>query len=142
MERFFMQYPVQLQPDGTGWLVTFPDIPEALTSGATREEALEMAHDALVTAMDFYFEDSRPVPLPSRPKKEQLSVELPISLAAKVLLLNEMLAQKVRPSQLAKKLGTSPQDVNRLVNLHHTSKIDGISSALHALGKRLELSIA
>ena len=30
-----------------------------------REEALAMAADALTTAMDFYFDDRRPVPAPS-----------------------------------------------------------------------------
>jgi ABC-type polysaccharide transport system permease subunit len=47
--------------------------------------------------MDFYFEDQRPVPAPSQPKRGQAVVELPVSVAAKVLLLNEMLRQKVRP---------------------------------------------
>ena len=47
-----MRYLVQLERDGDGFAVSFPDIPEALTSGATREEAFEMAQDALVTALD------------------------------------------------------------------------------------------
>jgi antitoxin HicB len=37
--------------------VSFRDIPEALTSGNTMEEAREMAEDALLMAMAFYFED-------------------------------------------------------------------------------------
>ena len=60
-------------------------------------------------------------------------------MAAKVLLLNEMVKQKVRPSELAKRLSTTSQEVNRLTQLRHTTKIDGINSALHALGKRLEM---
>jgi antitoxin HicB len=63
-------------------------------------------------------------------------------LSAKVLLLNEMLRQKVHPAELARKMGTTPQVVNRLVNLRHTSKIDGIDTALRALGKRLILDAA
>jgi antitoxin HicB len=66
-------------------------------------------------------------------------VELPTSLAAKVILLNEMLSQKVRPAELARRLKITPQEVNRLVNIHHTSKIDGISGALRALGKTLDI---
>jgi antitoxin HicB len=134
-----MFYPAKVEPDGDGWMVSFPDIPEALTSGATKEEALEMAAFALQTAMEFYFEDKRPVPLPSKIHKGLEAVQLPASLAAKVLLLNEMLKQKVRPSELARRLGTTAQEVNRLTNLTHTSKIDGVAAALAALGKRLEL---
>ncbi|RYH63759.1 MAG: type II toxin-antitoxin system HicB family antitoxin, partial [Alcaligenaceae bacterium] len=88
-----MQYPVTLVPDGDGFFVKFVDIPEAITSGATREEALSMAHDALVTVLDFYFDDRRALPPPSKAKRGQDLVTLEASLAAKVLLLNEMVAQ-------------------------------------------------
>ena len=38
-------------------MVSFPDIPEALTSGKSEKQALEMAKDALMTALDFYFDE-------------------------------------------------------------------------------------
>lgn len=135
-------YPVKLTKDGKFIKVNFPDIPEALTQGVDREEALVMAKEALELAMDFYFDDRRPVPAPSQPKRGQAVVELSASTSAKVLLLNEMLRQKVHPAELARKMGTTPQVVNRLVNLRHTSKIDGIDRALRALGKRLILEAA
>jgi antitoxin HicB len=134
-----MFYPAVLTRDGDGWMVAFPDIPEALTSGATREEALEMAKDALKTAMEFYFEERRPVPLPSKVTRGQDAVELEPSVAAKVLLLNEIVKQNVRPTDLARKLGTTPQEVNRLMDLRHATKIDSINAAMHAIGKRLEV---
>ena len=69
-------------------------------------------------------------------------MELSASTSAKVLLLYELLRQKVRPAELAPKMGTTPQVANRLVHLRHTSKIDGIDTALRALGKRLILDAA
>jgi antitoxin HicB len=135
-------YPAKLRKDGRFILVTFPDIPEAITCGVNRAEALEMAKEALELAMDFYFEDKRPVPAPSIPKRGQAVVELPVSVAAKVLLLNEMLRQKVRPIDLAVRLGATKQEVNRLTNLKHATKIDRIDAALRALGKRLVLDAA
>lgn len=135
-------YPAKLQKEQDGYVVSFRDIPEALTSGASREEALEMAGDALATAMEFYFEDRRPVPMPSKPRKGEVSVELPASVAIKVLLLNEMLKENVTPSKLARKLDASPQTVTRIVDLHHTTKIDTIAEALKVLDKKLVLSIA
>jgi antitoxin HicB len=136
-----LAYPVTLitdKKDG-GFVVTFCDIPEAITQGDTVEEALAMAAEALESAMDFYFEDKRPVPMPSPAKRRQHVVELPLSLSAKVFLLNEMIRQKVRPAELARRLHTTPQEINRLTNLHHTSKIDGIAGAMKALGKTLEI---
>lgn len=134
-----MRYPMKMERDGKFFLVTFPDIPEAITQGEGLVEARAMAQDALETALDFYFEAARPVPMPSRIKSGGEFVELPVSLSAKVLLLNEMLRQKVRPAELARRLHTTPQEVNRLTDLRHTSKIDGIAIAMKALGKTLEI---
>jgi antitoxin HicB len=89
--------------------------------------------------MEFYFDDRRVVPGPSKPKRGQPLVELPASVPAKALLLSEMLRQKVRPAELARRIGTTPQEVNRLTNIRHTSKIDGIAGAMKALGKTLEI---
>lgn len=135
-----MKYPVKLKKEPEGaYTVTFPDIPEAITYGATVEEALLHAKDALESAMEFYFDDHRPVPAPSAAKSRQHRVEIAPSRAAKVLLLNEMLAQDVRPAELARRMKVTPQEVNRLTNLRYGSKIDGIAFALQALGKTLEL---
>lgn len=134
-----MYYPAIVQPDGDHWLVVFPDIPEAITAGATKAEAIEFAIDALQSALEVYFEDRREIPVPSRVKRDQVSIELPASMAAKVLLLNEMIRQRVRPADLARRLRTTPQEVTRLTQLRHPTKIDGIDHALNVLGKRLEL---
>ncbi len=136
-----LSYPVRLTKDGEGFMVSFPDVPEALTGARSREEALAMAVDALTTAMDFYFEDGRPVPAPSLPRRGQVVVDLPPSVGAKVLLLNEMLAQGKRPVDLARLMNVRPQEVTRLTTLRHPTKIDTVADALKALGKRLELSL-
>lgn len=135
-----MRYPVKLTHQTAGnYAVRFPDIPEALTLGDTVEEALHHAVDALETALDFYFEHGRPVPLPSARKRGQHLVELPASTSVKVLLFNELLAQKVRPAELARRLSIPRQHVNRLLDPRHATKIDNIATALKALGKTLEI---
>lgn len=136
-----MRYPITVEKTDTGFFVSFQDIPEALTEGQTIDEALEMARDALQTALEFYFEDERSVPMPSIPAKDQPVIELSASLWAKVLLLNAMITEHVRPVDLARKLQVKPQDVSRLLKLRHPSKIDSIANALHAIGKTLELVV-
>ena len=76
-----MKYFAQLTPDDGQYTVTFRDIPEAITFGSTVEEALEMAQDALKTAMEFYFEAMRQVPTPSKGEKGEYAIELPVSMA-------------------------------------------------------------
>ena len=135
-------YPARVTRDGDGYLVTFPDIPEAITGADDRTEAIALASDALMTAMDFYFEDRRAVPMPSARKRGQVAVDLPASVSAKVLLLNEMIAQGKRPAELARLMNARPQEVTRLIDLHHPTKIDTIAQALRVMGKRLDLRIA
>ena len=135
-----MRYPVQIERRRKiASSSPFPTFPKRSPRGHERRRRMEHAADALESALDFYFEAARTVPLPSRPKRGQQVIELPASLSAKVLLLNEMISQKVRPAALARRLRVTPQEVTRLIDLRHTTKIDGIAGALKALGKTMEI---
>ena len=46
-------------------MASFGHVPETLKHGEYEKEGIEMVKDALVTAMDIYFDDLRAVPLPS-----------------------------------------------------------------------------
>lgn len=60
-------YPARFEPAAEGgFVVTFRDIPEAITQGDTEAEAMKMAEDVLASAMDFYVERGAPLPVPSR----------------------------------------------------------------------------
>ena len=135
-----MKYPVIIEKDGNGFMASFPDIPEALTGGDTFEDTLAEAQDALITAFEFYVEDNRAVPAPSAINGAEYD-SVPASVAAKVMLLNELVKSGQSRAELARKIGKSRQDVNRIVDLGHTTKIDTIALALNALGKQLELSV-
>jgi len=135
-----LQYPANFEAaEEGGYIITFPDLPEAITQGDDVEDAKLHAADVLESALDWYLESGRLIPTPSKPKRGQHLIELPASLSAKVLLVNEMVAQKVRPADLARRLQVTPQEVTRLINPRHKSKIDGIALALKALGKTLEI---
>lgn len=135
-----MQYPANITKGEQAFVVTFRDIPEAITQGYTYDEAIEMAEDALLTAMDFYFEDNRPVPSPSQPQKDEVLITLPVSASTKVMLLNLLLEEHVSQAELAKRMGIRPQQVTRIVNLEHTTKIDTVEQAFKALGKKLSIT--
>ena len=137
-----MRYPVKLKPDSGGFVVTFPDVPGAITEGESKDEALHHALDALETIFMYIFGTGKLIPLPSSPKRAQGWVEVPASVAVKILLHNEMVRQKVRPIELARRMGVPRQEVTRVLNLKHNTKIDTTAQALAALGKRLELHVA
>ena len=136
-------FPARFEMDeGGGYFVSFRDIPEALTQGDTLEEARDAARDALVTAMDFYIGDNRRVPQPSPAEEGEELIELPLSVSAKVMLLNEMLEQRIKAADLARAMQIKPQEVTRIMDLHHATKIDTLAPAFSAVGRKLELRIS
>lgn len=139
-----MKYPAVFKEDkeAGGYVVTFRDIPEAITQGDDQAEAMAMAEDALISSIEFYLENKRPTPAPSKAQPGERLVRLPANISCKVLLLNEMFAQGVGPSELARRMGTIPQNVNRLIDVRHKSRLESIEQAIGALGKHLELSLA
>lgn len=132
-----LAYPVTLDDgNGGGFLVTFPDVPEALTEGATMQDALAEAEDCLIAALGGYVEARRNIPAPS-PAKGRPLVSLPALVAAKVALYCAMQEQGVGNAALARKLDTVEGSIRRLLDLDHRSHIGQVEAALHALGQRL-----
>lgn len=124
-----------------GYIITFRDIPEAMTE-VDKEEDIELyATDALVTALEFYFEDQREVPAPSDANAGEIVVKLPASVVCKVLLLNCMVRSKMCQADVARKIGVTRQEMSRIVNLRHTTKIDTIQKAIEATGRTISFSI-
>lgn len=133
-------YPIVFTPDSNGTLlVTFPDVPEAITVGENKEDACVQALDALEAAFEIYFAQKRQIPMPSRPKRGQSVVTLPALVATKVLLANAMVQKNVRKADLARRLNVNQVQIDRLLKLNHSSKLEMVESALAVLGKRLEV---
>lgn len=134
-------YPAILDPaEEGGFIVTFPDIPEAITQGDDETEALLMAEDALITMLEAYMDDRQAIPKPS-PLQGRPGVILPVLVAGKVALYNTMLSKGLRKADLARMLNLLPTLVDRLLSLRHKSRIEQIETALAALGKRLAVDV-
>lgn len=137
--RFAYPYELQPQPEG-GFTVVFPDVPEAITQGETKEEAAVMAENALVTALSFYTDHAQPLPPPSPARGRPLAYVEPL-VAAKLALHDAMLAAGVSNVALARQLGTDEKTVRRLRDPLHQSRINQVDAALRALGKRLGIVV-
>lgn len=134
-------YPVKLTPDDNNTLlVTFPDIPEALTYGETEAEALVWALDALETILVSYMDDRKRIPYPSAAQGQPVVV-LPVVAAGKVILHNTLLEAGKKKADLARMLNLAPTLVDRLLSLRHKSRIEQIETALAAFGKKLVVDV-
>lgn len=67
-------------------------------------------------------------------------VRLPALSAAKVALWNAMQAEGVTKAEMARRLGVNRPQVDRLVDLLHSSKIEQVEHALAILGQRLAVT--
>jgi antitoxin HicB len=136
-----MEYPVSFQRDDNGTvLVTFPDFPEAQTFGDDRDEALARAQDALATVLDAYIKDRRPIPMPSEIDGAKV-VRVPALTEVKVRLYETMRHDKVGKAELARRLHWHLPQIDRLVDVHHGSRLDQLEEAFSALGKRLTVCV-
>jgi len=137
-----LDYPVTLTPDEGTVLVTFPDVPEAITFGADEDEALLQAVDALETALSFYVEARKPLPVASKPKRGQRTVRPSALEGAKLGVYQAMMEQGIKKAELARRLGWHMPQVDRLFDLRHASRLDQIEAAARALGRHLDVRIA
>lgn len=131
-------YPCTLTPDeGGSYVASFPDVPEALTSGDDRADALEMATDALVVALDAYVCGGEDIPVPSVPLSGHELVAVPSVVAAKLALYTAMREQNLTNGSLAKRLKLREAAVRKLLNPRRRSHMGQVENALRVVGRRV-----
>lgn len=131
-------YPVTVERDEDGrYVARAPDVPEALTDGATREDALRDMSEALGAALAGYANEGRELPEPSETAAGDYLVPVAPLVAAKLALRAAMREEGVSNVGLAQRLGLSEGAVRRLVDPDHASRLDGVVAGLAALGHSL-----
>ena len=137
-----LAFPAVFEPEGGGYVITFPDIPEAISEGNSPGEAMEYAVDALQTALSEYINRRRNIPQPKRGRSKNVRlVQLPALAEAKLGLYRSMRAANMRKAELARRLGWQKSQVDRLLDLTHASRLDQREAALSLLHKRLTIQI-
>ncbi len=116
---FTATYPADVLPEdnGKGFHVRFPDLPEALTGGDDLNDTLAQAADCLAEAVAGRISRGDRIPAPSKPKRGQHVIGVPLYLAPKLALYLTV--------------------VRRMLDPKHDTKPERIQAALAALGKRI-----
>ena len=136
---FVATYPATFLPerDGKGFHVRFPDLPEALTGGEDLKDTFLEAADCLAEAIAGRIKRGDEIPLPSRPKRGQHLISLPLYLAPKLALYLAVRERGMRNTDLGRLLGVSETVIRRMLDPKHDTKPERIQCALAALGKRI-----
>lgn len=107
------------------------------------EEAIHLAGQLLPTALVLYYRKKKlPFPLPTKPQKGELLVDVPAKIQAKMLFWNYLRANNLRLVDVAKKLGVSRSEAGRLVDLTRDgASIEAVENAFKQFGQYFTLSI-
>lgn len=137
-----MHFPAKLSTNGAGgYLVRFADVPEALTEGVSRDEALANAADALEVALLGAMKDGAGIPAPSKLSARGVLVAVPAQAAAKLAFYAAFLASGLSRSALARKLGKDEAEVRRMLDPYHATKLASLDEAVRALGHKLTVEL-
>lgn len=141
MQKFV--YAARFTPEKKGgYVVTFRDIPEAISQGESREECIEEAAGALQAAMEGRIMSGLDIPKPSSPLRGEHVIPVPVQTALKAALYLEMRSAGITRVELARRLDVDEREVRRMLDPRHPSKADRLEKALLALGKHPEVRVA
>jgi antitoxin HicB len=122
-------------------VITFRDIPEAITQGKGEKDALWQAADCLEEAIAGRIDGGREIPKASKAARGERLIPVPAQMAAKAALYLAMKETGITNAQLARKLGCDEKQVRRMLDPRHATKLPRIKEALDVFGKRLIVSV-
>jgi len=136
---FSASYPAVFIPEKNrkGFHVRFADLPEALTGGRDLLDTTVQAEDCLAEAIAGRILRGDDVPAPSKPKRGQRMIPVPLYLAPKLALYMAMRQRKMANTVLAKRLGVTETIIRRMLDPRHNTKPERIQAALIALRVRI-----
>ncbi len=137
------EYPVLLMPaEEGGFVVSCRDLPEVITQGDDRHDALAQAADAMGEAFAARIDDGLDFPSPSGVQEGEYLVAPATEMVAKAALYVAIREAKVSKVELARRLGVDEKVVRRLLDPHYHSKLPRLAEAVQALGRRLRIELA
>lgn len=135
-----LTYPARFERGEEGeLLVTFRDLPEANTFSWTEKEAYADAADALGEALGGRIRDEEGVPEPSSVEDGEHAIVAPVEIAAKIAVYKAFRAANLSRSELARRLHVGENEVRRILDPSHRTKLNRLERAARALGVQLQL---
>lgn len=134
-------FAARVREEGPGdWLVTFDDLPEAITGAATHEEALANAADALEEVVLAYLVSGLQVPDPRPPGFGETAIVLDAATASRALLARELSIQGMSYAELAQRIHRSEAMARNLVQGPRRANLNALWAALRSLGTTLAIA--
>lgn len=131
---------IEPDPDG-GFLVTFPDVPEAITFGDTMAEARISGAEALGLALRGIAVMGRSLPRPQAAGKGLVPIAVAPDTALKLAVVEAFAQSGLSKRELARRLGKAEGEARRILDPDHPTKVQALEAALAVLGKDIVISV-
>jgi antitoxin HicB len=135
-------YRARFEPgDHHGVVVSFPDVPEAITEGRDRVDAYAQAQEALGLALLTYPERGLALPEPRARASGLVSIAVEPEVAAKLALLEALRKRGLSQRAFARLIGKDEKEARRILDPKHATKLATLTAALGQLGQRLVIAV-
>ena len=122
-------------------VVTFPDVPEAITEGTDKMDAYAQAEEALGLALLTYPERGLPLPAAKARGADLVSIAVDPEIAAKLAVIEAVREAGITKSEFARLIGKDEKEARRILDPMHPTKLAALSGALRKLGRRLVIGV-
>lgn len=122
-------------------VVSFPDVPEAITEGRDFADARIQAEEALGLALLTY--PARGLALPKAGARASGLVPISVEpeIAAKLALIDALRERGISQRSFARMIGKDEKEVRRILDPKHETKLSTLTAALRSLGRRLVIGV-
>jgi antitoxin HicB len=135
-------YSARFEPgEKRGIVVSFPDVPEAITQGDDEADAHAQAEEALGLALLTYPARGLPLPRSKTRGTGLVSVAVEPEVAAKLAVMDAVRAAGLSKSEFARRIGRDEKEARRILDPKHPTKLATLAAALRKLGQRLVIGV-
>lgn len=136
-----MQYPVEFVSEDNGTITVYvPDIPGCHTFGEDRGQALTRAVDAAEGMISAMIADGEEIPPPSD-SRGRPAITIPPMTVARIGLYRAMRQAGIERAELAHRMGWRRAEVDRVLDLNRSARLEFVEAALRALGKHIQIQV-
>lgn len=135
-------YFARFEPDEDhGVIVSFPDVPEAITEGDDEADANAQAEEALGLAL--LTDPARDLPLPRARTRGGGLVRIAVEpeVVAKLAVIEAVRMAGITKSEFARRIRKDEKEARRILDPRHPTKLPTLTAALRRLGQRLVIAV-
>ncbi len=135
-------FPVNFTPEEDGgFVITFPDFPEAISQGETITECLMEAKDCLDEALALRIDEKLEIPLPSNNRDFKYKVSPSLEMIFKVLMYLSIKESNLSSQELADQLNLDKTSLDNLINPRQNIQLSLFERIFHLLGKDISINL-